>query len=244
MFLHRKGWFPFSYTQPHHSKLDHLERYDSGERRLFLTFDPFNERNASSIPHQSFKISPTAILSVICWKVEDCFHVDTHMPPFPFSICLPKNQTPFTPETQQLMMNCRVTLTTLSLSIALSNTNSSVDEFTQNQHLSTLIVFPLSYLFFLVYSLLSVCGPPCSSLFLSKANSTSTGQLDKLVSGGVPALTPESEGEHSLPPQRVSTFRPRPYSMADSNKVRNMKGQRSEWMCLTPTLRANGRDSA
>ncbi|TMS10987.1 Brain-specific angiogenesis inhibitor 1-associated protein 2 [Larimichthys crocea] len=58
-----------------------------------------------------------------------------------------------------------------------------------------------------------------SSLFLSKANSTSTGQLDKLVSPGFPALTPESEEEHSLPPQRVSTFRPRPYSMADSNKI-------------------------
>ncbi|XP_029307950.1 brain-specific angiogenesis inhibitor 1-associated protein 2 [Cottoperca gobio] len=58
-----------------------------------------------------------------------------------------------------------------------------------------------------------------SSLFLSKANSTSTGQLDKLVSPGLPALTPESEEEHSLPPQRVSTFRPRPYSMADSHKI-------------------------
>ncbi|KAL6109405.1 uncharacterized protein ACO6RY_12543 [Pungitius sinensis] len=58
-----------------------------------------------------------------------------------------------------------------------------------------------------------------SSLFLSKANSTSTGQLDKLVSAGLPALTPKSEEEHSLPPQRVSTFRPRPYSMADSNKI-------------------------
>ncbi|KAM9310662.1 BAR/IMD domain-containing adapter protein 2 [Pholidichthys leucotaenia] len=58
-----------------------------------------------------------------------------------------------------------------------------------------------------------------SALFLSKANSTSTGQLDKLVSPGLPALTPESEEERSLPPQRVSTFRPRPYSMADSNKI-------------------------
>ncbi|XP_016526003.1 brain-specific angiogenesis inhibitor 1-associated protein 2 isoform X3 [Poecilia formosa] len=57
------------------------------------------------------------------------------------------------------------------------------------------------------------------SLLLSKANSTSTGQLDKLVSAGLPALTPESEEERSLPPQRVSTFRPRPYSMADSNKI-------------------------
>ncbi|XP_031589893.1 brain-specific angiogenesis inhibitor 1-associated protein 2 [Oreochromis aureus] len=58
-----------------------------------------------------------------------------------------------------------------------------------------------------------------SSLFLSRANSTSTGQLDKLGSPGLPALTPESEEERSLPPQRVSTFRPRPYSMADSNKI-------------------------
>ncbi|XP_036929791.1 brain-specific angiogenesis inhibitor 1-associated protein 2 isoform X1 [Acanthopagrus latus] len=58
-----------------------------------------------------------------------------------------------------------------------------------------------------------------NSLFLSKANSTSTGQLDKLGSAGLPALTPESEEERSLPPQRVSTFRPRPYSMADSNKI-------------------------
>lgn len=63
----------------------------------------------------------------------------------------------------------------------------------------------------------------CSSLLLSKANSTSTGQLDKLVSAGLPALTPESEEERSLPPQRVSTFRPRPYSMADTNKVRRFK---------------------
>ncbi|XP_076010903.1 BAR/IMD domain-containing adapter protein 2 [Genypterus blacodes] len=63
-----------------------------------------------------------------------------------------------------------------------------------------------------------------SSLFLSKANSTSTGQLDKLGSSGLPALTPESEEERSLPPQRVSTFRPRPYSMADSNKITSELG--------------------
>ncbi|XP_054638479.1 brain-specific angiogenesis inhibitor 1-associated protein 2 [Dunckerocampus dactyliophorus] len=55
-----------------------------------------------------------------------------------------------------------------------------------------------------------------SSLFLSKANSTSMSQLDQLVS---PALTPESEEERSFPPQRISTFRPRPYSMADTNKI-------------------------
>ncbi|XP_061675944.1 brain-specific angiogenesis inhibitor 1-associated protein 2 isoform X2 [Syngnathoides biaculeatus] len=55
-----------------------------------------------------------------------------------------------------------------------------------------------------------------SSLFLSKTNSTSMSQLDQLVS---PALTPESEEERSFPLQRVSTFRPRPYSMADTNKI-------------------------
>lgn len=58
-----------------------------------------------------------------------------------------------------------------------------------------------------------------SSLLLSKANSTSTGQLDKLVSSGLPALTPESEEERPFPPPRVSTFRPRPYSMAESNRI-------------------------
>ncbi|XP_069551913.1 BAR/IMD domain-containing adapter protein 2 [Brachyistius frenatus] len=58
-----------------------------------------------------------------------------------------------------------------------------------------------------------------SSVFLSKANSTSTGQLDKLGSPGRPGFTPESEEERSLPSQRVSTFRPRPYSMADTNKI-------------------------
>lgn len=56
-----------------------------------------------------------------------------------------------------------------------------------------------------------------SSILLSKANSTSTGDLDKLCSV-LPALTPESEEERSVPP-RVSTFRPRPYSIAEGNKI-------------------------
>lgn len=56
-----------------------------------------------------------------------------------------------------------------------------------------------------------------SSISLSKANSTSTGDLDKLCSV-LPALTPESEEERSVPP-RVSTFRPRPYSIAEGNKI-------------------------
>lgn len=102
----------------------------------------------------------------------------------------------------------------------------------KNQHLPTLIVPPLSF-FHCVF--VPLCDLPCSSLFLSRANSTSTGQLDKLGSPGLPALTPESEEERSLPPQRVSTFRPRPYSMADSNKVRNTKpvgeAQGLEWGC-------------
>uniref|UniRef100_A0A8C7CJV6 Zgc:158689 n=1 Tax=Oncorhynchus kisutch TaxID=8019 RepID=A0A8C7CJV6_ONCKI len=70
------------------------------------------------------------------------------------------------------------------------------------------------------------------SPLLSKVNSTSTGQLDKLVSPGLPALTPESEEERSFPPQRVSTFRPRPYSMADSNQFSlrpKVRGEGVEW---------------
>nr|XP_061813950.1 brain-specific angiogenesis inhibitor 1-associated protein 2-like isoform X2 [Nerophis lumbriciformis] len=52
--------------------------------------------------------------------------------------------------------------------------------------------------------------------FLSKTNSTSMSGLDQLVS---PPLTAESDEEHRLPPPRVSTFRPRPYSMADSQQI-------------------------
>lgn len=56
-----------------------------------------------------------------------------------------------------------------------------------------------------------------SPLLSSKANSTSTGDLDKL-SSVLPALTPESEEERGVPP-RVSTFRPRPYSIAEGHKI-------------------------
>uniref|UniRef100_A0A3Q3N937 Zgc:158689 n=1 Tax=Mastacembelus armatus TaxID=205130 RepID=A0A3Q3N937_9TELE len=77
------------------------------------------------------------------------------------------------------------------------------------------------------------------SLLLSKANSTSTGQLDKLVSPGLPALTPESEEERAFPPHRVSTFRPRPYSMADSSKVRNVKSGRRLLFILTRVNKMN-----
>ncbi|CAL1611022.1 unnamed protein product [Knipowitschia caucasica] len=55
-----------------------------------------------------------------------------------------------------------------------------------------------------------------SSPPLSKANSTSTGHLDTLCSSVLPALTPEEE--RAAPP-RISTFRPRPYSIAEGNKI-------------------------
>lgn len=111
-----------------------------------------------------------------------------------------------------MLRNCKKLLFALSTALFQHNPLSL-------QH-QQLIRFPL--FFFL----------PFSSLFLSKANSTSTGQLDKLVS---PGLAPESAEERSLPPQRVSTFRPRPYSMADSNRVGHMTplggGQECQRIC-------------
>lgn len=72
--------------------------------------------------------------------------------------------------------------------------------------------FPFSYTQPQLSKMENMDSPP----LLSKANSTSMSKLDKLVSN-IPEL--ESEEEHLLPPQRVSTFRPRPYSMADTNKI-------------------------
>ncbi|XP_028837360.1 brain-specific angiogenesis inhibitor 1-associated protein 2 isoform X2 [Denticeps clupeoides] len=60
--------------------------------------------------------------------------------------------------------------------------------------------------------------PESSSLLLSKVNSTSAGQLDKLESIVPPApvrLSPDFQDECCTPSQRVSTFRPRPYSMVN-----------------------------
>ncbi|XP_051574205.1 brain-specific angiogenesis inhibitor 1-associated protein 2-like [Myxocyprinus asiaticus] len=49
---------------------------------------------------------------------------------------------------------------------------------------------------------------------LSKVNSTSTGQLDRLPPAGqMQQASPDSEDERRVVSQRVSTFRPRPYSM-------------------------------
>lgn len=64
-----------------------------------------------------------------------------------------------------------------------------------------------------------------SSPPLSKANSNSTGHLDKLASPGTQHLSPESEEDKSSPPLSVSTFRPRPYSMVnpDTTPVRRWK---------------------
>ncbi|XP_036394925.1 brain-specific angiogenesis inhibitor 1-associated protein 2 isoform X1 [Megalops cyprinoides] len=67
--------------------------------------------------------------------------------------------------------------------------------------------------------------PENSSPLLSKVNSTSTGQLDKLGSPGMLSFSPEA-GEERSPPHPVSTFRPRPYSMVnpDTTQVRHQKG--------------------
>ncbi|XP_066538645.1 BAR/IMD domain-containing adapter protein 2 [Hoplias malabaricus] len=49
---------------------------------------------------------------------------------------------------------------------------------------------------------------------LSKLNSTSTGHLDRLPPGGeIKQASPDSEDDRSVVAQRISTFRPRPYSM-------------------------------
>ncbi|KAI4896907.1 hypothetical protein NFI96_031620 [Prochilodus magdalenae] len=49
---------------------------------------------------------------------------------------------------------------------------------------------------------------------LSKLNSTSTGHLDRLPPGGeLKQASPDSEDDRSVVSQRISTFRPRPYSM-------------------------------
>ncbi|XP_007254578.3 brain-specific angiogenesis inhibitor 1-associated protein 2 [Astyanax mexicanus] len=49
---------------------------------------------------------------------------------------------------------------------------------------------------------------------LSKMNSTSTGQLDRLPPAGeLKQASPDSEDDRSVVSQRISTFRPRPYSM-------------------------------
>lgn len=154
------------------------------------------------------------------WILYDSLHFPIHV----FSV------TKYTFHAIIIILSAFSIPTTLSQLTLPTATKLLIDSH-KNQHLPTLIVSPLS--FSTVYSFLSVCDLPCSSLFLSRANSTSTGQLDKLGSPGLPALTPESEEERSLPPQRVSTFRPRPYSMADSNKVRNTKpvggAQGLEW---------------
>ncbi|KAL4616687.1 brain-specific angiogenesis inhibitor 1-associated protein 2-like isoform X1 [Arapaima gigas] len=57
--------------------------------------------------------------------------------------------------------------------------------------------------------------PENRSPLLSKVNSTSTGQLDKLASPGVQEQSPELERESVDAVQRISTFRPRPYSMVN-----------------------------
>ncbi|XP_067305373.1 BAR/IMD domain-containing adapter protein 2 isoform X2 [Pseudorasbora parva] len=56
---------------------------------------------------------------------------------------------------------------------------------------------------------------------LSKVNSTSMGQLDRLPPAGqLQQDTPDSEDERSVISQRISTFRPRPYSMMNPETSR------------------------
>ncbi|KAK1794749.1 hypothetical protein P4O66_009955, partial [Electrophorus voltai] len=60
------------------------------------------------------------------------------------------------------------------------------------------------------------------SPLLSKVNSTSMGQLDRLPPGGeLQQVTLDSEEEGSVASKRVSTFRPRPYSMVIPNNWQN-----------------------
>ncbi len=72
---------------------------------------------------------------------------------------------------------------------------------------------------------LCLCSPPA----LSKGNSTSMGQLDRLPPAG-PA-SPDSEDERSVLSQRISTFRPRPYSMMNPETSRTrVRETPSPWL--------------
>ncbi|KAL1258816.1 hypothetical protein QQF64_009393 [Cirrhinus molitorella] len=64
-------------------------------------------------------------------------------------------------------------------------------------------------------------GQDLSPPALSKMNSTSMGQLDRLPpTGQMPQVSPDSEDERSVISQRISTFRPRPYSMMNPETSR------------------------
>nr|XP_055067811.1 brain-specific angiogenesis inhibitor 1-associated protein 2 isoform X2 [Misgurnus anguillicaudatus] len=80
---------------------------------------------------------------------------------------------------------------------------------------------------------------------LSKMNSTSMGQLDRLTPGGhIRQASPDSEEERNIVSQRVSTFRPRPYSMLNPETTKmspRLAGQRlkdrvsTDFMCPPPS---------
>ncbi|KAI2655810.1 Brain-specific angiogenesis inhibitor 1-associated protein 2 [Labeo rohita] len=77
--------------------------------------------------------------------------------------------------------------------------------------------FPFSY----TQPFPSTPGQDLSPPALSKVNSTSMGQLDRLPpSGQMPQVSPDSEDERSVISQRISTFRPRPYSMMNPETSR------------------------
>ncbi|XP_059423212.1 brain-specific angiogenesis inhibitor 1-associated protein 2-like [Carassius carassius] len=64
-------------------------------------------------------------------------------------------------------------------------------------------------------------GQELSPPVLSKVNSSSMGQLDRLPPAGQTLqVSPDSEDETSVISQRISTFRPRPYSMMNPESSR------------------------
>ncbi|XP_026084029.1 brain-specific angiogenesis inhibitor 1-associated protein 2-like [Carassius auratus] len=77
--------------------------------------------------------------------------------------------------------------------------------------------FPFSY----TQPFPSSPGQELSPPVLSKVNSSSMGQLDRLPPAGQTLqVSPDSEDERSVISQRISTFRPRPYSMMNPESSR------------------------
>ncbi|XP_016391264.1 brain-specific angiogenesis inhibitor 1-associated protein 2-like [Sinocyclocheilus rhinocerous] len=77
--------------------------------------------------------------------------------------------------------------------------------------------FPFSY----TQPFPSTPGQELSPPALSKVNSSSMGQLDSLPPAGqMPQVSPDSEDERSVLSQRISTFRPRPYSLMNPETSR------------------------
>ncbi|KAK7157241.1 hypothetical protein R3I93_008650 [Phoxinus phoxinus] len=98
--------------------------------------------------------------------------------------------------------------------------------------------FPVSY----TQTYPTTPGQDVSAPPLSKVNSTSMGQLDRLPPAGqLQQGSPDSEDERSVLSQRVSTFRPRPYSMMNpetsrmSPRLRLKDRMSSDFSCPPPS---------